>query len=288
MIDNYLLEELVAFKKYGTLAAAADQLGLSQPALTRGMKKLETELEVQLFNRGANRITLTKAGVFAAERAEDVLSVNRSYVSDIQRFDKSQRELTICSAAPRPLIVLDSLKLPNISVEEKLAERPNWIELLLKEQYSCVVTNYSLKDKRIDSVYLGKERLTVNLSGFTDLASQGSVTFEQLSDLTFLVLRDIGIWTDVIQGKIPNAKFLYQDNHENFEEIKNYSVFPFFTTNVSKLDPCLHKELVNDRVPIKIEDDIAEMTFYASFLKSNRSRLEPVIEAWQDGWIRID
>ena len=75
MIDNYLLEELVAFKKYGTLAAAADQLGLSQPALTRGMKKLETELEVQLFNRGANRITLTKAGVFAAERAEDVLSV---------------------------------------------------------------------------------------------------------------------------------------------------------------------------------------------------------------------
>ena len=57
MIDNYLLEELVAFKKYGTLAAAADQLGLSQPALTRGMKKLETELEVQLFNRGANRIT---------------------------------------------------------------------------------------------------------------------------------------------------------------------------------------------------------------------------------------
>jgi DNA-binding transcriptional LysR family regulator len=43
MIDNYLLEELVAFKKYGTLAAAADQLGLSQPALTRGMKKLETD-----------------------------------------------------------------------------------------------------------------------------------------------------------------------------------------------------------------------------------------------------
>ena len=124
MIDNYLLEELVAFKKYGTLAAAADQLGLSQPALTRGMKKLETELEVQLFNRGANRITLTKAGIFAAERAEDVLSVNRSYVSDIQRFDKSQRELTICSAAPGPLIVLDSLKLPKISVEEKLAERP--------------------------------------------------------------------------------------------------------------------------------------------------------------------
>ncbi|MFR3734178.1 MAG: LysR family transcriptional regulator, partial [Enterococcus sp.] len=92
----------------------------------------------------------------------------------------------------------------------------------------------------------------------------------------------------VIQEEIPNAKFLYQDNQENFEEIKNYSIFPFFTTNVSKLDPHLHKELANDRVPVEIEDDAAEMTFYASFLKSNRARLEPVIEAWQDGWIRID
>ena len=72
MIDNYLLEELVAFKKYGTLAAAADQLGLSQPALTRGMKKLETELEVQLFNRGANRITLTKAGTKVKESSRFV------------------------------------------------------------------------------------------------------------------------------------------------------------------------------------------------------------------------
>lgn len=37
MIDNYLLEELVVFSKYGTLAATAEELMVTQPTVTRGM-----------------------------------------------------------------------------------------------------------------------------------------------------------------------------------------------------------------------------------------------------------
>lgn len=68
MIDNYLLEELVAFNKYQTLALAAEHLGLSQPAITRGMKKLEEELGLKLFDRTPNKITLNETGKFAAEK----------------------------------------------------------------------------------------------------------------------------------------------------------------------------------------------------------------------------
>ena len=41
MIEIYLLEQLEAFARCGTLSAAAEELHLSQPALTRSMKKLE-------------------------------------------------------------------------------------------------------------------------------------------------------------------------------------------------------------------------------------------------------
>lgn len=51
MIDNYLLEELVAFSEHKTLAAAAEYLNVTQPTLTRGMQKIENELQVTLFNR---------------------------------------------------------------------------------------------------------------------------------------------------------------------------------------------------------------------------------------------
>ena len=39
MIETYLLEQLLAFAKYGTLSEAAKQLNLSQSALSRSMQK---------------------------------------------------------------------------------------------------------------------------------------------------------------------------------------------------------------------------------------------------------
>ena len=51
MIEIHLLEQLDAFAEYGTLSEAAEKLHTSQPALTRSMKKLESELGVTLFIR---------------------------------------------------------------------------------------------------------------------------------------------------------------------------------------------------------------------------------------------
>ena len=62
MIDDYLLEALVAFAKYGTLSATAEHLMVTQPTVTRGMQKLENELGVTLFKRTPNRISLTETG----------------------------------------------------------------------------------------------------------------------------------------------------------------------------------------------------------------------------------
>lgn len=46
MIEMYLLEQLVAVAKHKTLLAAADALHITQPALTRSMKKLENYLDL--------------------------------------------------------------------------------------------------------------------------------------------------------------------------------------------------------------------------------------------------
>ena len=43
MIEIYLLEQLAAVAKYGTLLKASEELHLSQPALSRSMKKLEEQ-----------------------------------------------------------------------------------------------------------------------------------------------------------------------------------------------------------------------------------------------------
>lgn len=56
MIELHELRQFAAFAEYGTLSEAAEALHLSQPALSRSMKKLEDELGIPLFVRHKNKL----------------------------------------------------------------------------------------------------------------------------------------------------------------------------------------------------------------------------------------
>lgn len=56
------LRALSAVIAEGSLSRAADAAGLSQPALTQGLGKLERQLEVQLFERRPDGVAPTEAG----------------------------------------------------------------------------------------------------------------------------------------------------------------------------------------------------------------------------------
>ena len=290
MIDLYLLEELVAFLEKGTLAETAKVLNVTQPTITRGMQKLEEELGVQLFNREPNKITLTKVGEFAAKKAKEAITVNQDYAKEVKNFDISQNTITLASNAPGPLIILNTLKTKNIKADSSLLleSNYNYQSLLLNEQYTCLILNFPLEDKNISSIYLGKENLFVHINEFTQLASKKEVSFNDLSNLTFLVISDIGIWKQIIQNEIPNAKFLYQNDSTNFTEIRNNSIFPYFTTNITKLSSHQQKKELKDRVQLAIKNTSAQQSFYACFLKKNKNRLRPLIEKIQDKWEEID
>lgn len=289
MIDLYLLEELVAFAKYGTLAKTAESLAVTQPTITRGMQKLEDELGVKIFNRQPNRITLTKVGEFAAKEAEKIISVNQNYKQKIKKYALSEDIITIAANAPGPLIILNSLKLNSINLtKQHELITDNFINLLLNNQYTCLLLNQPLKHEKITSTYLGTENLSVHLNEFNDLASKNEVNFSQLQNMTFLVFYDIGVWRNIIQKEIPNAKFLYQKDAGNFKEIRNNSIFPYFTTNLSLVDTSWRQQISNDRKDVKIADPTAHQQFYACFLKKNRNLLLPLINQIQDEWEEID
>ena len=62
MIELYVLRQFAAFAEAGTLSEAAEILHLSQPALSRNMKKLEEDLGVTLFERKKNKLELNQNG----------------------------------------------------------------------------------------------------------------------------------------------------------------------------------------------------------------------------------
>ena len=68
---NYFLQ----IAEYENISKAAEELHISQPPLSRQLRKLEEELGVELFTRDNGRLQLTEAGHFFRERAQEVISL---------------------------------------------------------------------------------------------------------------------------------------------------------------------------------------------------------------------
>ena len=239
MIDNYLLEELVVFSKVGTLALAAEQLHVTQPTITRGMKKLESEFGTHLFDRQPNRITLTETGKLAVKEAEKLINANKEAVQKIQNFDRGKRTIRIGSTLPGPIIALNYLKdsFPNnIRINKEQLEANTITTRLNSGEYTLILSNENLSDSTIESQYIGREQLAVNVRKHTEQAEKATVRFSELNDLSFVVPGNVGLWRDVIQQSIPNAKFFYQEQREALPVITKNTDFPYFSTNLSPLD----------------------------------------------------
>lgn len=72
--DLRQLRYFVAVAETLNFRQAAEDMHLAQPALSRAIRQLEAELDVQLFERTTRSVDLTPVGELFLERARDVLS----------------------------------------------------------------------------------------------------------------------------------------------------------------------------------------------------------------------
>src|SRR5258707_359553 len=73
-VDTRLLRYFAAVAAEGNLTRAAERLFVSQPALTKQIKQLESQLGMRLFIRSLAGMTLTPAGPAHADRTPAVRS----------------------------------------------------------------------------------------------------------------------------------------------------------------------------------------------------------------------
>ncbi|MFG3437656.1 LysR family transcriptional regulator [Nonomuraea sp. NPDC047897] len=73
-VDTRLLRYFVVVAEEGSLTRAAERLFVSQPALTKQIRQLETLLDTRLFTRSRAGMALTEPGRALAERAPALLA----------------------------------------------------------------------------------------------------------------------------------------------------------------------------------------------------------------------
>jgi DNA-binding transcriptional LysR family regulator len=286
MIDLELLQELVAFKKYGTLSATAEHLMITQPSVTRGMKKLEQELGVTLFNRQVNRISLTETGKLAAAEAQKLLQAENDFTEKVLNFEQMQKYINIGATLPGPLVWVQTQKdhyQQKLTFTQQLVSDDKVASDLRTYKERLIFSNQELQTDEIESMYLGTERLAVKIDKFNPLSQKKSVAFKDLAGLSFLEVFDIGPWRQLTEANIPNAKFLYQADLSSLEEISRYSKFPVFRSNLT-IDANYHEHNDDDRVLVPIDDPHNQMEVYGSYLISQRSIIMPFLKEVVKNW----
>jgi DNA-binding transcriptional LysR family regulator len=86
VMDLRALRSFVAVADYAGFSRAAKHLGISQPALSRQISALESELDVQLFDRIGRQTVLTSAG-------QDLLGRGRSLLHDADLIRSRAQEI---------------------------------------------------------------------------------------------------------------------------------------------------------------------------------------------------
>src|SRR5690625_2661700 len=75
IMEIRVLRYFIAVANHGNISAAANDLHLSQPTLSRQVRDLEQELRTDLFVRGNRKITLTDEGRFLLKKAREIVGL---------------------------------------------------------------------------------------------------------------------------------------------------------------------------------------------------------------------
>lgn len=80
------LKYLLAIESTGNLSAAAEKLGVSQPALSKFLTKLQNQERLELFYRESNRIRPTQAGRLYLDAARKILMLYQDALSAMNQL----------------------------------------------------------------------------------------------------------------------------------------------------------------------------------------------------------
>lgn len=78
------MKYFISIAQNGSLAAAAETIGIAQPSLTHQVKKLEEELGVTLLVRSSRGVTLTEAGSILLKNAQSIVEAVRQAQEDVR------------------------------------------------------------------------------------------------------------------------------------------------------------------------------------------------------------
>lgn len=157
-------EYIAAIAEHGGISQAADALQIAQPTLSKFLKKLETELGVELFDRTTIPIKITRAGELFLESGKRMRDLERQFEKQLEELQTNKNTVIRVGISPSrspymmpSIIAAYKQKNPTgrIVIEERTTDELN--SRLMSGDLDLIITLASEDTRSFSAVYLFEE-----------------------------------------------------------------------------------------------------------------------------------
>lgn len=186
-MEMHQVRYFLALSESMNFTRAAEECNVSQPALTKAIRKLEEELGGQLFRRERQQTHLTDLGLLMKPHLEAVMAASqaaRTEARGYQSMEKAPLRIGVmCTIGPRRLIrFFQRLEQDIPSLEVSLREGPGtWVvDLMIRGDFDLALLALPRYPDRLDARPLFQERYVVAFPPGHRFESMNTI---QLADL---------------------------------------------------------------------------------------------------------
>jgi LysR family hydrogen peroxide-inducible transcriptional activator len=189
------LKYIVAVARERHFGKAAEACFVSQPTLSVAIKKLEDELEVKLFERSANEVSITPLGEEIVRQAQSVLE----QAASIKEIAKRGKDPLSGALKLGVIYTIGPYLLPDL-VREAIERTPQMplmlqenftvrlLEMLRTGEIDCAILAEPFPDTGLALAPLYDEPFLAAVPSAHPLAAQATITSQELKSETMLLL----------------------------------------------------------------------------------------------------
>ena len=202
-LNLHLLEQFVALARTKNFTRAAEDLNLSQSALSRAIQKLEEQLGQPLFERKPREVVLTDHGELLLERSQHILKLMEDTFAELSEAGRRGRIRlgAIPTIAPYflPGLLSSFAKAhPEISVIVQEDTTENLIKRCSHGEIDLAILALPIIAKYLEVEPLFDEELLLVLPVGHPLAASKSVAIDALDSYPFVMLSEAHCLSDNI------------------------------------------------------------------------------------------
>lgn len=224
-MDTQHLQAFIAVADNNSFSAAAEQLHLTQPAVSKRIAALEALLGCQLFDRMGRNIRLTEGGKALLPRAQHILQSVRDTQQAMHNLAGSiSGKLHLATSHHIGLHHLPMIlrrfteDYPEVELELDFMDSERAYEAIARgDAELAIVTLAPAQPRDIKAVHLWQDPLSVVVSPQHPLAQHQQVEVEQLARLP-AILPDLNTYT----GQLVQNMFAEKDLQLNLSMATNY------------------------------------------------------------------